>query len=307
MPLPGVKARSPWQLFILRFRRDRLALASLVFIGFLVLLAFAAPLVASITGHGPNFLDENMTDAFGLPKGPNGSYWFGADSAGRDVLVRIAYGTRVSLVVGVAATAIAVVLGVTLGLLAGYFGGVIDTIISRTADVVLSLPLLLFAIGIVTACGSSRDGCLAGLVQPGLMLVIIIIALFSWPAVCKIVRGSVLSLREREFIEASRSVGASNRTIMFREILPNLISVIIVYASLLVPQNILFEAYLSFLGLGVPDSTPSWGRMISDASEIYDVAWWLMLFPGIFLLLTVLAFNLLGDGLRDALDPKADR
>jgi len=305
--VPGVQARTPWQLFLMRFRRDRLAMASLVFIGLLVVLAFAAPLIAGISGHDPNQLFRQMTDDFGLPKGPNGSFWFGADASGRDVLVRIAYGTRVSLIVGVVATSVAVVIGVTLGLIAGYRGGILDTLISRTADIVLSLPLLLFAIGIVTACGSSREGCFGGAVKPGLMLVIIVIALFSWPYVAKIVRGAVLSLREREFVEASRSVGAGDLTIMFREILPNLISVIIVYASLLVPQNILFEAYLSFLGLGVPDSTPSWGRMISDASGIFDVAWWLMLFPGIFLLLTVLAFNLLGDGLRDALDPKADR
>lgn len=306
-PIEGVKARTPWQLFWLRFRRDRWAMASLGFIALLLLLALTAPLIASLVGHTPNQLFRDMTDDFGLPKGPNGEFWFGADTAGRDVLVRIAYGTRVSLIVGVAATAVAVILGVTLGLLAGFRGGIIDTVIGRVADVVLSLPLLLFAIGIVTACGSSREGCFGGAVQPGLTLVIIVIALFSWPYVAKIVRGSVLSLREREFVEASRSVGAGDLTIMFREILPNLISVIIVYASLLIPQNILFEAYLSFLGLGVPDSTPSWGRMISDASGIFDVAWWLMLFPGIFLLFTVLAFNLLGDGLRDALDPKADR
>lgn len=304
----AVGARTPWQLFWRRFRRDRVAMGSAVFVGILVLLALSAPLVASITGHGPNDLfQRQMTDAFGLPKGPNGDFWFGADASGRDALVRIVYGTRVSLIVGVAATAVAVFIGVVLGMLAGYRGGVVDTIISRTTDIVLSLPLLLFAIGIVTACGSSREGCFGGAVQPGLMLVIIIIALFTWPYVARIVRSQVLSLREKEFVEASRSLGAGDMTIMFREILPNLVSPIIVYASLLIPQNILFEAYLSFLGLGVPDTTPSWGRMISDASDIYDVAWWLMVFPGIFLLLTVLAFNLLGDGLRDALDPKANR
>lgn len=303
-----VGARTPWQLFWRRFRRDRVAMGSAVFIGILVLMAVGAPLISSITGHGPNDLfQRQMTDAFGLPKGPNGDFWFGADASGRDALVRIVYGTRVSLIVGVAATAVAVVIGVVLGMLAGFRGGIIDTLISRTTDIVLSLPLLLFAIGIVTACGSSREGCLGGAIQPGLTLVIIIIALFTWPYVARIVRSQVLSLREKEFVEASRSLGAGDMTIMFREILPNLVSPIIVYASLLIPQNILFEAYLSFLGLGVPDTTPSWGRMISDASDIYDVAWWLMVFPGIFLLLTVLAFNLLGDGLRDALDPKANR
>ena len=302
-----VRARTPTQLVWRRFKRDRAALVSLIFIAFLVVLALSAPLVAKIVGHGPNELFRDMTDDFGLPKGPNGSFVFGADTAGRDVLVRIAYGTRVSLFVGIAATAISVTIGVVLGLVAGYRGGIIDTIVSRITDVVLSLPLLLIAIGIVTACGSSREGCLAGTVEPGLGLVIIVIVTFTWPLTARVVRGAVLSLREREFVEASRSLGAGDLTIMFREILPNVMSVIIVYASLLIPANILFEAYLSFLGLGVPDSTPSWGRMISDATGIFDVAWWLMLFPGIFLLMTVLAFNVLGDGVRDALDPRTDR
>jgi peptide/nickel transport system permease protein len=169
------------------------------------------------------------------------------------------------------------------------------------------VPLLLFAIGIVAACSTTKEGCLNGTLKPGLGLVIVIISLFTWPYVARLVRGNTLSLREREFVEASRSLGAGHIRIMFREILPNLVSPIIVYASLLIPGNILFEAYLSFLGLGVPDNTPSWGNMISGSLEIFDVAWWLWLFPGLFLLFTVLAFNLLGDGLRDALDPRSSR
>ncbi len=303
-----VRGRTPWQLFSTRIRRDRVALFSVILIGFLILLALGAPLVAAITGHGPNELfQRQMTDEFGLPKGPNGDFWFGADAAGRDAFVRVVYGTRVSLIIGIASTAISVIVGVILGVLAGYFGGWVDTIISRISEIVLSLPLLLFAIGIVTACSSTKEGCFGGALKPGLGLVIVVISVFTWPYMTRIVRGATLSLREREFVEASRSLGESNVGIMFREILPNLISPIIVYASLLIPSNILLEAYLSFLGLGVPDSTPSWGRMISDASGIFDVAWWLMLFPGVLLLLTVLAFNLLGDGLRDALDPKSDR
>jgi peptide/nickel transport system permease protein len=303
-----VRGRTPWQLFSTRIRRDRVALASVSFIVLLVLLAIAAPLIAKITGHGPNELfQREMTDEFGLPKGPNGDFWFGADSAGRDAFVRVIYGARVSLIIGIGATAITATVGIILGVLAGYFGGWIDTIISRVSEIVLSLPLLLFAVGIVTACSSSKEGCLGGALKPGLGLVIVVISVFTWPYMTRIVRGATLSLREREFVEASRSLGEGNLGIMFREILPNLISPIIVYASLLVPSNILLEAYLSFLGLGVPDATPSWGRMISDASGIFDVAWWLMLFPGVFLLLTVLAFNLLGDGLRDALDPKSNR
>ncbi|MGD9696326.1 MAG: ABC transporter permease [Thermoleophilia bacterium] len=309
-PIEGkaIVGRTPWQLFWGRFLQDRFALAGLAFVGLLVLMALCAPLVAHLVGHGPNELfQRQMTDVFGLPKGPTSSFWMGADSSGRDVFVRVVYGARVSLLVGIVATGVAVAVGVTLGMLAGYFGGWVDTLISRVTDIILSMPVLLFAIGIVAACSSSKEGCLNGTLKPGLPLVIVVISLFTWPYVARLVRGNTLSLREREFVEASRSLGAGNVRIMFREILPNLLSPIIVYASLLIPSNILFEAYLSFLGLGVPSDTPSWGRMVSDSLEIFDVAWWLMLFPGLFLLFTVLAFNLLGDGLRDALDPRANR
>ena len=202
---------------------------------------------------------------------------------------------------------IAVFVGTIFGVLAGFFGGKFDTGISRIIDIILSIPILLFAIGIVAACGVTAEGCLGGLVKPGRPLVIFVIALFTWPYIARIVRGNTLSLREKEFIEASRSLGASNTRIMFKEVLPNLVAPIIVYTTLLIPGNILFEAALSFLGLGVPQRTPSWGQQLSDAASIYEFAWWLMLFPGIFLVLTTLAFNLLGDGLRDALDPRSNR
>jgi ABC-type dipeptide/oligopeptide/nickel transport system permease subunit len=305
---PAIIGRSPWQLFWTRFKQDRFAVAGLAFIGLIVLVAILAPAFAALVGHEPNELfQRETTDIFGIPEGPTAEFWFGADNSGRDVFVRTIYGTRISLLVGVVATGIAVLVGVVLGVAAGYFGGWIDTLISRTCDIILSVPLLLFAIGIVAACSTSREGCLNGTLKPGLGLVIVIISLFTWPYVARLVRGNTLSLREREFVEASRSVGASNARIMFREVLPNLISPIIVYASLLIPASILFEAYLSFLGLGVPDNQPSWGNMVSDSLENFDVVWWLWLFPGIFLLFTVLAFNLLGDGLRDALDPRSDR
>jgi peptide/nickel transport system permease protein len=274
----------------------------------LVVLALTAPLISKAVGHGPNDLfQREMTDEFGLPKGPNGEFLMGADQAGRDVFVRVIYGARTSLLVALIATGFAVAIGTVLGILAGYFGGKIDTLISRTIDVILSMPILLFAIGIVAACGATAEGCLGGLIEPGLSLVIFVIALFSWPYIARIVRGSTLSLREKEFIEAARSLGAGNARIMFREVLPNLVAPIIVYATLIIPSNILFEAALSFLGLGVPQTTPSWGRMLSDAAAIFEVAWWLMLFPGLFLITTTLAFNLLGDGLRDALDPRTER
>lgn len=303
-----IVGKTPWQLFWGRFLQDRFALAGLAFIVLLVLVAICAPAFAAITGHGPNELfQREVTDVFGIPEGPQSGFLFGADNSGRDVLVRTIYGTRVSLIVGVAATAVSVFVGVIVGVLAGYFGGWADSLVSRIIDIILSVPLLLFAIGIVAACSTSKDGCLNGTLKPGIGLVIVIISLFTWPFVARLVRGNTLSLREREFVESARSLGAGNIRIMFREILPNLVSPIIVYASLLIPGNILFEAYLSFLGLGVPDETPSWGNMVSDSLDSFDVTWWLWLFPGLFLLATVLAFNLLGDGLRDALDPRANR
>jgi len=303
-----IVGKSPWQLVWTRFKQDRFAVAGLIFIIFIVLIAIFAPAFAALTGHGPNELfQRETTDIFGIPDGPSADFWFGADNSGRDVFVRTVYGARVSLIVGVVATGIAVIIGIILGVIAGFHGGWADTLISRTTDIILAVPLLLFAIGIVAACSTSKEGCLNGTLKPGLTLVIVIIALFTWPYVARLVRGNALSLREREFVEASRSLGAGNIRIMFREILPNLISPIIVYASLLIPASILFEAYLSFLGLGVPDDTPSWGNMVSESLENFDVVWWLWLFPGLFLLFTVLAFNLLGDGLRDALDPRTDR
>lgn len=307
-----ILGRSPWQLFWRRFRRDRLALVALVFIALLILLALVAPLVAEyIVGHGPNelFIHEpiKMVNEFGLPLGPNGDFWFGADRSGRDLFVRVLYGARTSLLVGVAATGFAVTVGVVLGMIAGYYGGWRDTLISRITDIILSFPFLLFAIGIVGACSVTPEGCLGGTIKPGLQIVIFVIALFSWPNICRVVRGNTLSLREHEFIDASRSLGASNRTIIFRELLPNLVAPIIVYSTLLVPSNIIFESALSFLGLGVPQTVPSWGRQLAEAAQIFRVAWWMMLFPGLFLLATTLSFNLVGDGLRDALDPRAGR
>lgn len=304
--IPGsILGKSPWQLFWSRFLKDRAALTGAGFIVLLVIIAFAAPLVADLVGHGPNDrFQREMTDSFGLPKGPNGEFWFGADSSGRDVFVRVLYGARTSLIVALVATGIALAIGIVLGMLAGYRGGWVDTAVSRLIDIILSMPVLLFAIGIVAACSITAEGCLGGWIKPGLPVVIFVISLFSWPYVARIVRGNTLSIREKDFIEASRSLGAGDRKIMFREVLPNLVASIVVYGTLIIPQNILFEASLSFLGLGIPQQTPSWGRMISDGAPIFDIAWWLMVFPGLFLLFTTLAFNLVGDGLRDALDPR---
>jgi peptide/nickel transport system permease protein len=228
------------------------------------------------------------------------------DELGRDVLARVIYGARISLEVAFIATGIAVLIGVTLGTIAGFFRGWVDSLLSRFMDVVLAFPVLLFAIGLASACALGK-GCLGGLITPGPVTLIVVIALASWPYLGRIIRGQVLSIREKEYIESARSLGASNGRIMRREILPNLVAPIIVYTSLILPTNILFEAALSFLGVGVQPPTASWGQMIADASPIFNTAWWYMVFPGAALVLTVLAFNLVGDGLQDALNPRAGR
>ena len=301
-----VATRSPLQLFWRRFRQDRVALAALGFIVFLVIIAIAAPLVVDVLGlPSPNTQNLNLTDAFGSPLGPSSAHPFGVDQLGEDVMSRVIYGARVSLIVGIVGTALATVIGVALGVMAGFYRGWVDTAFSRVTDVVLSIPILLLGLGIGAAC--SVRGCLGGAVQPGVGELLFLISLASWTYMYRIVRGLVLSLREREFVEASRALGASNARIMFREILPNLVAPIIVYATLLIPLNILLEAALSFLGVGIRPPTASWGQMIAAATPIFNTAWWYMVFPGIALLLTVLAFNLLGDGLQDALNPRTAR
>jgi peptide/nickel transport system permease protein len=306
--------RSPWQLFWGRFRDDRLALVSLVFITLLVLMAIFAPAVVSIAGEpDPDIRDTAALDQlFATPTGPSSEHYFGVDQLGRDVFSRVIYGARVSLIVAFVATFLATVFGVISGLAAGFYRGWIDNLISRAVDVLLAIPYLLLATGIAAACtlgqtsGGGSAGCLGGLLKPGIGVVIFVIAFTSWTYMARIVRGQVLSLREKEFIESARSIGASNSRIIFRELLPNLMAPIVVYASVLIPQVILYEAALSFLGVGVTDK-PSWGQMIAEATPDFSTAWWYMLFPGIALVLTVLAFNFIGDAMQDALDPRGGR
>jgi ABC-type dipeptide/oligopeptide/nickel transport system permease subunit len=304
--VPGeVTAKSPRQLFWRRFRADRVSVISTVFILVLIVIAIAAPLIVKLLGlSGPYINDPNALDAFGSPSGPTSAHPFGVDELGRDVLSRVIYGARVSLEVGIIGTAIAAVVGTVMGLLAGFYRGWADTVISRLLDVFLAFPVLVLGIGIGAACGVR--GCVSGIIQPGLATVIFIIALSSFTYIARIARGQVLSLREKEFIEAARSLGASNSRILFREILPNLVAPLIVYSSLLIPTNVLFESALSFLGVGIRPPTASWGAMISEAAPNFNTQWWYMVFPGAALLLTVLAFNLLGDGLLDALNPRGE-
>jgi len=259
-------------------------------------VAIGAPLVAKLVGWGPDEQDRvHGLTPDGLPVGPSTLHWLGTDNLGRDVLVRAVYGARVSLVVGLGATALATLIGVVVGVVAGYASPGVDTLLSRLMDVVLSFPFLLFAIALVSVVG------------PSLKISIIVIAFFSWASIGRVVRGQTLTLREHEFVEAARSTGAKTLRIMTVEILPNLVSPILVLATLIIPTAIVFEATLSFLGLGVEPPTPTWGNMISDSLPYYNVAWWFVAAPGLALLLMTLAFNLLGDAVRDALDPSAAR
>ena len=266
------------------------------FIVFLVVFAAAAPLIETWTGHSAieQFRDTGLS-SMGLPVAPNGEFVFGTDHLGRDALVRLAYGARVSLLVGVLASLAAAAIGVTVGMVAGFYGGWADSLLSRGMALIMSVPFLLCALALVSVFG------------PSLALSIGVIVFFSWTTMGRVIRGQVLSLREREFVQASRSLGAGPLSIMIVDILPNLSVPIIIYTTMMIPNAIVFEATLSFLGLGIIPPAPSWGGMLADAAanSIYLVAWWLVLVPGMALLITTLSFNILGDGLRDAFDPKA--
>ena len=312
--LPGeITARSPRELFWRRFRADRVAMASAAVILLVVLIAIFAPVVVHLLGlPNPETQNSNLLNAFGNPTGPSAHDPFGVYGVGQDTMSGIIYGIRVSMLIGVSGTALAALVGTIVGLAAGFFGGWLDTLLMRMVDVFLAFPVIVLGLGIADAC--SIQGCfqVAGhsLITPGIVTVVFIITISSFTYIARIVRGQVLSLREKEFVEAAHSVGASNRRILFKEILPNVTTPLIVYSSLLIPVNILLEAALAFLGVGVKPPTPDLGQMISAAGGDLlggNPAWWNMIFPGVALLIIVLAFNLLGDGLLDALNPKGDR
>jgi peptide/nickel transport system permease protein len=303
----GIEARSPLELFWRRLRTDRVAMVSLGFIVFLVLVAVCAPLIIKLVGaRPPNQQSTKYLDSFGTPTGPSRHNIFGADPLGRDVFSRVLYGARVSLEVAIIATALSVFIGVVAGMLAGFHRGWVDTGISRAIDVLLAFPILLLALGLAAAC-SLGNGCLGGLIKPGLTVVIFVIAFVNWTYIARIIRGQVLSLREREFVEAARALGVSNLRILLRHIVPNTIAATLVMSSYYVAYAVIAEAGLSFIGMGAQPPTPSLGQMIASGRDYLYVDAWMAIIPGIAIALIVLGLNTLGDGLRDIFDPRLRR
>lgn len=305
-----IQGRSLGQIAWRRLRRDKVAITGGVIVCLLMIVAVFAPQIVSVLGAPPNEPHYELVDTANgtlAPIGPWGGmsreHLMGVEPVnGRDIFSRVVYGSRISLLIAVFATLLSVLIGSTLGIVAGFAGGWVDGLISRAMDIFLAFPLLVFAIalaGIVpdTAFGLSGD-------TMRVVMLIFIIGFFNWPYIGRIVRGQTLSIREREFVDAARSLGARTPRILAREILPNLVGPILVYATLLIPSNILFEAALSFLGVGIQPPTATWGGMLSDAVNFYTLPTF-MLWPGMAIFVTVLAFNLFGDGLRDALDHRA--
>jgi peptide/nickel transport system permease protein len=312
-----VRARGYWEQAWRRFRRDRIAVFSGIVIIMIVLVAFVgAPIASHLLGHGPNDIDPNAVINYS-PAGPfqsvkdaNGHstyYLLGAsDLVGRDEFLRVLYGAQVSLEAAVVSTMIGLFIGVSMGILAGFYGGLIDTIVSRMTEIVMAFPLLLFAIALASTVGDRLNSyTFFGIFDPGIVTLILVISTFSWYYPARIVRAQVLSLREKEFVEAARMVGGSNFRIMRSHLLPHVVGTIIVYGTLTVATNILFEAALSYLGVGLPPPNASWGNLLSDAVNYYTTQPWLIIWPGLAILITTLSFNLLGDGLRDAIDPRS--
>ena len=304
-----IQGRSLGQIAWMRLKRDRVAIAGGVVVVLLIVLAVAAPLLVKLFGHPPNEFHSSLIDpTFQRPKKSFGGidlhFPLGVEPVnGRDVFSRILYGARISLLVAFLATLLSVVIGTSLGIIAGFAGGWLDALISRTMDVFLAFPLLLFAIALGGVVQGKAFGLQGNSLRIGLL--IFVIGFFNWPYIGRIIRGQTLSLREGAYVDAARSLGARTPYILIRELLPNLVAPILVYSTLLIPTNILFEAALSYLGVGVQRPTPSWGGMLSDAVPYYSIDPMFMVVPGTAIFITVLAFNLLGDGLRDALDPRA--
>jgi peptide/nickel transport system permease protein len=305
----AIEGRSLGSIAWMRLKRDKVAMGGGIFILFLLLVAIFGPyLVQDPTTFHPSLINVTFSRPNGAFGGISLAHPLGVEPLnGRDVLARIVVGARYSMLIAFLATALAVSIGVVMGIIAGYFGGWVDAIIARSMDVFLAFPLLVFAIALVGVVPSSAFGLNGNSLRVGLL--IFVIGFFAWPYMGRIIRGQTLSLREREFVDAARSLGARGPYILFRELLPNLVAPILVYATLLIPVNILFEAALSYLGVGIIPPTPSWGGMLSDAvnNGYYSIDPMFMIIPGLAIFMTVMAFNLFGDGLRDALDPRSSR
>ncbi|MFD8217976.1 ABC transporter permease [Streptomyces sp. NPDC059697] len=307
----AVQGRSLGRIAWERLKRDKLALTGGVVVLVLIVIALLAPVITSLVGQDPDVYHQSLIDPlFGTPTGSlggiSGDHLLGVEPVnGRDIFARILYGAQISLLVGFLSALVAVVLGTVLGILAGFFGGWVDATISRVMDGLLAFPQLLFIIALVSVMPNEMLGLSGSSVR--VFVMILVIGFFGWPYVGRVVRGQTLSLREREYVEAARSLGAGRFYILFKELLPNLVAPIIVYTTMMIPTNILTEAALSFLGVGVKPPTASWGQMLSTAIDYYDSDPMYMVVPGVAIFITVLAFNLFGDGVRDALDPKGSR
>ena len=304
-----IEGRSLGQIAWMRLRQDKVAIGGGIVIILLILVAIVGPfLVQSPYTYHENLVDPTYSRPYGAFGGISMAHPFGIEPiTGRDLLARVVYGARVSLIIAFLSTLLAVGIGVVMGIVAGYSGGWVDSVIARAMDIFLAFPLLVFAIALVGVIPSSAFGQSGNSLR--IALLVFVIGFFAWPYMGRIIRGQTLSLREREFVDAARSLGARGPYVLFRELLPNLVGPILVYSTLLIPTNILFEAALSYLGVGIIPPTPSWGGMISDAvsNGDYSIDPMYMIIPGLAIFITVLAFNLFGDGLRDALDPKSSR
>ena len=267
-----------------RLKKNKMAIASFFLLVIIALIAVFAPLIAPY--------DPYTQDLSRINEPPSSDHWFGTDDVGRDLFSRVVYGTRISMLVGVVCEAICVPIGVILGALAGYFGGWVDSVISRIIEIFSSFPTILFAIAVMFILG------------PGIMNIFIAIGVIGWTGLARMIRGQIMQLKEKEFVEAARASGASNMKIIFRHLIPNCLSTIIVVITLDIPGDIMLESTLSFVGLGVQPPDPSWGSMISEGRKFIRQNVWYSFFPGLAIMLVVLAFNTLGDGVRDALDPK---
>ena len=276
-----------YELYWNRFRTNRFAMAGAAVVLVLFVLSFLAPFITPY--------DPDAIDAYRVLLPPNAEHWFGTDELGRDVLTRVIFGARISLKVGFVAVGIAVLVGTVVGLVAGFYGGWVDTVLMRFVDIMLCFPTFFLILAVIA------------MLEPSIWYIMIIIGLTGWMGVARLVRAEVLSLRERDFVLAARAIGASDLRIMFRHIFPNAMTPVLVSATLGVAGAILTESALSFLGIGVQPPTPSWGNILTSGKDYIEFAWWLSLFPGLAILVTVLSYNLLGEGIRDALDPRLNR